>query len=189
MVNSKRKTPKAPPPTCLTVYAHPDCAGHDTYNAAKKLEHQENATRVDEVRERLERLPGVAFCGNFTPASDEALLRVHSAAYLQVLSSIDDDFASGKLEQTEPLSPRVVPALFPGAQICGMTMVSRGSLRAARRAAGAVLAAIDDVLDARAGCTPRCSPADAPGSAPGGAPGTGAKKACLLYTSPSPRDS
>ena len=142
---SKRKS--LDPPLTLYVFEHPDCGDHDTYNAVDGTEHQESAARLPAIRERLETMKGVVFTSNFPPASIEAMQRVHSDAYLKVLSSVEQQYDSGTLNGTRPLSPHVVPALFPGAPVHGMTLVSRGSLRAARRAAGSVIAAIDAVLE------------------------------------------
>ena len=67
----------------VVVYEHPECSDHDTSTVACP-HHQENAGRLTAIRERLERLEGVAFQSCFPPASRAALRRVHSEAYLEV---------------------------------------------------------------------------------------------------------
>ena len=154
----------------VCVYTHDECTLHET-RSDEGIEHQEvrapalptvavstarptRATvsrpeqapaRLAAVRERLDRLHGVVFNSDFAPATDEALRRVHSHAYLRALADVERDFEK-RPRAPEPLSPQIVTRLFPSSQIHGMTMVSQGSMRAARRAAGAVIAAIDDVL-------------------------------------------
>lgn len=138
--------PSRPSLHCV-VYEHDDCKGHNTRSDG--VEHQEAPMRLDAIRERLARMPGVVFTSEFKPATDEQLLRVHSSAYLDALKDVERDFQVGKLLSPEPLSPHVVTRLFPTMPAHGMTLVSVGSMSAARRAAGAVIAAVDGVLTAR----------------------------------------
>ena len=79
--SSRRKRPRPPPPTAVVVYEHADCDDHQTYNE-KQGEHQEGPARLSAIRERLERLPGIAFTSEFALASHEQLCRVHSETYL-----------------------------------------------------------------------------------------------------------
>ena len=137
-----RKRPGRSALQCI-VYEHDDCKAHITHT---DVEHQEAPMRIDAIRDRLVRMPGVVFTNDFEPATDEQLLRVHSKAYIEALKDVERDFARGKLREPEPLSPHVVTKIFPSMPATGMTIVSVGSMRAARRAAGAVIAAIDGVL-------------------------------------------
>ena len=155
----KRRRSSGAPALDIVVYEHPDCSDHDTRTA--NVEHQENASRLTAIRERLERLEGVAFHSRFAAATRDDLSRVHSEAYIETLEDIEAKFAAGTLRAPEPLSPHVVNRLFPSAPVHGMTIVSGGSVRAARRAAGAVIAAIDGVLSCVA-----ASEADAPSPPP-----------------------
>ena len=93
-------------------------------------------------------MSGLAFCSDFEVASLASLQRVHSPEYLQTLCDVERAYNSGKFSGPEPLSPHVVHRLFPSAPAHGMTIVSAGSVRAARRAAGSVIAAVDHVIRA-----------------------------------------
>ena len=148
-----RKRPARSVLNCI-VYEHDDCKAHNT-KGADDVEHQEAPMRLDAIKDKLVRIPGVVFTNAFEPATDEQLLRVHSAAYLETLMGVEHDFQVGRLQKPEPLSPHVVTKLFPSMPAVGMTLVSVGSMQAARRAAGAVIAAIDGVL----------APQDGPNSA------------------------
>ena len=139
----------------ILVFEHEDCLGHDTCSGGQ--EHQEAPERLVAIRERLAAMPGVSFCSDFELASDAALRRVHSKKYLDTLLEVERAFAHGELRHPEPLSPHVVSRLFPSSPMTGMTIVSAGSVRAARRAAGAVIAAIDKVLQSEEGAAPLCA--------------------------------
>lgn len=144
--NRARKRARATQWPLVLVYEHEDCAEHDTGG------HQEGADRLSSIRRALGRVKGVEFTSDFDPAGEAALERVHSRGYLDVLNELDTQFALGN-RGPEPLSPHIAKKLFPDSKTCGMTLVSRGTLRAARRAAGAVIASIDGVVKAAASWT------------------------------------
>jgi acetoin utilization deacetylase AcuC-like enzyme len=114
--------------TDLLILTHPDCLDH-----VPPPGHPESPQRLTAVMDALEQLageqPGRVRIDRAAPgASDEALLRVHTARHL------------AQLEQLAPApGARAIP-LDPD------TSLSAGSLTAARRAAGAVVAAVDAVL-------------------------------------------
>ena len=126
----------------VMIYEHDDCAEHETGT------HQEGADRLQTARRALTRIKGVDFTSSFPLANDAALERVHSRSYLDLLEQLESEFASGVRGPIEPLSPRVIERMFPSSTPTGMTLVSRGTVRAAKRAAGAVVSAIDDVIAA-----------------------------------------
>ncbi len=107
-----------------TAYiSHPDCLEHDT-----GVGHPENAARLGAIEERLK----VAGLFDFLirieapEVTREQVLRVHGADFLDAV------------ERHAPSEGRVY--LDPD------TVMSPGSLRAARRAAGAVVEAVDLVM-------------------------------------------
>ena len=129
-----------PPPkrqrrdTSLVIYGHDDCARHETTSDGD-AEHQESPARVAAIAAALQ---NYATRRDFSPASREALLRVHSARYLDAVSSID---ARGRLSpvlRTRVLGERGVDGT------AGATPVGPGTWIAATRAAGAALAAVRD---------------------------------------------
>ena len=157
-------------PTNVVVYEHPECHDHLTarpgdehqvraarifffiyasFSRVRNAHMQEAPARLDEIKEWLLRLPGVTFTSEFEAATHAECRRCHSAEYMAALQAIEEDLNAKESDTSEPFSPRLVPRLFPDHQIHGMTVVSKGSMRAARRAAGAVIAAIDGVLAAR----------------------------------------
>ena len=100
-----------------------------------------------------EAVGAAAVASSLVVAAPAAAARVHSAAYLSALETVDAEMQKSRPSSpVRPLSPFLVgagalpDAPFPGAKPDGMTHVSAGSLRAARRAAGAVVAAIDGVF-------------------------------------------
>jgi acetoin utilization deacetylase AcuC-like enzyme len=108
----------------VAIFSHPDCAQHDTGPG-----HPECADRLAAVMRGLERVAfHVSFDWREAPeASDDDLLRVHTPAHLDRVRS-------------------AVPATGL-AWLDPDTAVGPASLRAARRAAGAVVGAVDAVLD------------------------------------------
>ena len=116
----------------LVIYCHDDCARHVTAFDGD-AEHQESPARVAAIAAAL---GNYATCQDFAPASREALLRVHSARYLDAVSSID---ARGRLSPT--LRTRVLGESGVDAA-AGATPVGPGTWTAATRAAGAALAAV-----------------------------------------------
>ena len=120
--------------TSLVIYGHDDCARHVTAGDGD-AEHQESPARVAAIAAALQ---NYATRRDFSPASREALLRVHSARYLDAVSSID---ARGRLSpvlRTRVLGERGVDGT------AGATPVGPGTWIAATRAAGAALAAVRD---------------------------------------------
>ena len=143
----RKRTRHEQRPPKLVIFEHEDCSDHNTG------EHQEAADRLSACRELLVRLRGATFTSDFAPVAPAAAARVHSAAYLSALETVDAEMQKSRPSSpVRPLSPFLVGAgalldtTFPGAKPDGMTHVSAGSLRAARRAAGAVVAAIDGVF-------------------------------------------
>ena len=129
-----------PPPkrqrreSSLVIYCHDDCARHITTSDGD-AEHQESPARLAAIAEALW---NYATCRDFAPASREALLRVHSARYLDAVSSID---ARGRLSPM--LRTRVIGESGVDAA-AGATPVGPGTWIAATRGAGAALAAVRD---------------------------------------------
>lgn len=110
----------------LAIYTHPDCAGHDMGGG-----HPECPARLAAVNDALTSL-GLMDWARWLEAplvEREALLRVHPAAY------VDRLFA-----QTPDQGARMID---------GDTLMMPGTLPAARRAAGAAIAATDAVLEGR----------------------------------------
>ena len=135
------KTNGQPPPakrqrhdTSLVIYCHDDCARHETTSDGD-AEHQESPARLAAIGAALQ---NYATRRDFAPASREALLRVHSARYLDAVSSID---ARGRLSPM--LRTRVLGESGVDAN-AGATPVGPGTWTAATRAAGAALAAVRD---------------------------------------------
>lgn len=110
------------------ILTHPDCLDHRTPPG-----HPESPARLETVLAALRAEPVLPVTWAEAPlASDEALLRVHSQDHL--------DFLTSRL-----------PA--PGARAIPVdpdTSLSAGSLAAARRAAGAVVAGVDAVMNGEA---------------------------------------
>ena len=116
------------------IYAHDDCARHETTGDGEP-EHQESPARLAAIAAALQNYDTRR---DFAPASREALLRVHSARYLDAVSSID---ARGRLSPT--LRTRVLGESGVDAN-AGATPVGPGTWTAATRGAGAALAAVRD---------------------------------------------
>jgi acetoin utilization deacetylase AcuC-like enzyme len=108
-------------------YSHPACLRHDT-----GPDHPETARRLSAIADRLlaSGLAGILQNYDAPAAAREQLLRVHDQTYLDALERAipDQDFA------------RLDPD----------TIVSPGSLDAALRAAGAVVAAVDLIMEGKA---------------------------------------
>ena len=148
--NSAKRSKYSAPRTLCVIYEHDDCAKHDTRQG--DTIHQEAADRLSACKKRIvTKCAGVAFTSQFEQASRDALDRIHSKAYLDALEDIERDLQRRSAELSEgrlvePFSPLLVSRLFPSYPVHGMTMVSAESMNAARRAAGAVCAAIDGVI-------------------------------------------
>ena len=107
------------------LVCHPDCLQHQT-----GPDHPERPDRVAAILDRLERSGLLSDLERLTPeeASDEALERNHSRAHLERVAGAS------------------IGGLIP---LCADTIASAGTERAARLAAGGVLAAIDAVMVGR----------------------------------------
>lgn len=105
----------------LIVYTHDDCLAH-----APPAGHPERSERLKAAMAGIEQL-GEAECRDAKLVEDEDLRRVHGVNYLQSLVDLD---ASGSLLSLDP-----------------DTYIGRGSLRAARLAAGAVCQGVDQVIE------------------------------------------
>lgn len=106
----------------LRLYTHADCLQHDP-----GLGHAEQPARLRAVLQALDQDRYAAVDRIEAPrATREQLLRVHSTDYVQRI------FAARPSQGTQPLDPD--------------TFVSAGSVDAALRAAGAVVAAVDAVM-------------------------------------------
>lgn len=116
----------------LVIYCHDDCARHETTSDGEP-EHQESPARLAAIAAALQ---NYATRRDFAPASREALLRVHSARYLDAVERID---AHGRLSPM--LRTRVLGESGVDAN-AGATPVGPGTWTAATRAAGAALAAV-----------------------------------------------
>ena len=108
-------------------YSHPACLRHDT-----GPDHPETARRLSAIADRLlaSGLAGILQNYDAPTAQRGQLLRVHDEAYIDALE-------------------RVIPAQ-DFARLDPDTIVSPGSLDAALRAAGAVVAAVDLVMEGKA---------------------------------------
>lgn len=114
--------------TPTLILTHPDCLDHRPPPG-----HPESPARLEAVLAALRAQPALPLVWGEAPlASDEALLRVHPQAHL--------DFLAARLPE-------------PGARAVAVdpdTSLSAGSLAAARRAAGAVVAGVDAVMSGTA---------------------------------------
>jgi acetoin utilization deacetylase AcuC-like enzyme len=112
----------------ITYITHPDCLEHDTGPG-----HPESAARLWAIEDalRASRLELALVRVDAPLASDEQLLRVHSAVYLEQLAAAVPAHGIRWLDPDTPIGPR--------------------SLDAARRAAGACAHGVDLLLD---GATP-----------------------------------
>lgn len=112
-------------PVSVLVLTHPACLDH-----VPPPGHPESPQRLTAVLEALEALPDgrVQVRCDASEADDAALLRVHAPEHLAHLAAM------------EPARPGRPVAVDPD------TSLNHGSLAAARRAAGAVIAAVDAVL-------------------------------------------
>lgn len=104
----------------IAYISHPECLQHDTGEG-----HPENTRRILAIQDHLisTGLLDILRCVEAPEATDGQLLRVHTRAHLDALQAM-------------------VPATGH-ARVDPDTVVSPGSLQAARRAAGAVVAAVD----------------------------------------------
>ena len=110
----------------LAFIYHPDCTLHDMGG-----NHPESPLRLDAIKDRLlsDRLDAVLEHCEAPPATREQLCRVHDEAY------VDEVFRRAPADGIARLDPD--------------TAMNRFTLIAARRAAGAVVEAVDRVADGR----------------------------------------
>ena len=118
--------------TSLVIYCHDDCAQHETTSDGD-AGHQESPARLAAIAAALQ---NYARRRDFAPASREALLRVHSARYLDAVERIDVRGRLSPMLRTRVLGESGVDAA------AGATPVGPGTWTAATRAAGAALAAV-----------------------------------------------
>ena len=111
----------------LDFFTHEDCLRHET-----SAGHPERPARLTAVVDRLEAdgLLDRSSCRTPAPAADDALARVHDRRYIAALARAAPTDGLLRVEADTVMSP--------------------GSLHAARLAAGAVLAAVQRVLDGEA---------------------------------------
>ncbi len=104
----------------IAYISHPECHRHDTGEG-----HPENARRISAIEDQFVAtgLLDVLRCVDAPEVTEEQLLRVHTQAHLAAL------------ERVAPTSGY--------ARVDADTVISSGSLQAARWAAGAVVAAVD----------------------------------------------
>jgi len=149
---------QARPQLRSAVYSHADCMLHRTHEEGSV--HQESPQRVEamlrSLRQRFAAESGVHFCEKFDVATTGALQRAHSADYIALLRRLDSEVLSGSA--SVPFTPHVQRAgLSSGSPHLASTASAEsdssdtrfgpGSLKAALRAAGAAIAAVDAVLD------------------------------------------
>ena len=133
--------PVQPPPpkrqrreSSPVIYCHDECARHVTTGDGD-AEHQESPARLAAIAAALQ---NYARRRDFAPASREALLRVHSARYLDAVERIDARGRLSPMLRTRMLNESGVDAA------AGATPVGPGTWTAATRGAGAALAAVRD---------------------------------------------
>ena len=105
------------------LITHPDCLGHETPQG-----HPEQIARLEVLLKALERLPVEVLSAPLAQEAD--LLSVHPQHYLDALRAASPAHGSAALDAD--------------------THLSAGSLKAAYRAAGGVLLAVDQVLSGAA---------------------------------------
>ena len=116
----------------VVIYCHDDCARHITTSDGEP-EHQESPARLAAIAAALQNYDTRR---DFAPADREALLRVHSARYLDAVSSIDARGRLSPMLRTRVLGESGVDGTT------GATPVGPGTWTAATRGAGAALAAV-----------------------------------------------
>ena len=110
------------------IISHNACLGHDT-----GADHPECARRLAAINDRFVTTGLADVLRHFDAplASDEQLLRVHSRSHLETVASMIPETGYARLDPD--------------------TVVSAASLSAARRAAGAVIKAVELVCDGETG--------------------------------------
>jgi acetoin utilization deacetylase AcuC-like enzyme len=108
----------------IAYISHAECLQHDTGEG-----HPENARRISAIEDQLiaTGLLDVLRYFDAPEVTSDQLLRVHARAYLDAIAAMEPESGYKRVDPD--------------------TIISAGSLRAARRAAGAVVAATDLVLN------------------------------------------
>jgi len=103
--------------------SHPDCHDHDTGEG-----HPENARRLSAIEDRLlsSRISDFIRYLDAPEVTREQLLRAHSAEYLDMIDAVMPRKGYARLDPD--------------------TVISPGTLQAARRAAGSVILAVDQII-------------------------------------------
>lgn len=103
--------------------SHPDCHDHDTGE-----DHPENSQRLSAIEDRLlsSRISDFVRYIDAPEVTREQLLRAHTAAYLEMIDAVMPQKGYARLDPD--------------------TVISPGTLQAARRAAGSVIMAVDQVI-------------------------------------------
>lgn len=103
--------------------SHPDCHDHDTGEG-----HPENAMRLSAIEDRLlsSRISDFIRYLDAPEVTREQLLRAHSAEYLDMIDAVMPRKGYSRLDPD--------------------TVISPGTLQAARRAAGSVILAVDQIM-------------------------------------------
>jgi len=108
--------------------SHPDCHDHDTGE-----DHPENAMRLSAIEDRLlsSRISDFVRYLDAPEVTREQLLRVHTAEYLDMIEAVIPRQGYARLDPD--------------------TVISPNSLQAARRAAGSVILAVDQLMSGQIG--------------------------------------
>ena len=108
----------------IAYISHAECLDHDTGEG-----HPENARRISAIEDQLiaTGMLDVLHCFDAPEVTADQLLRVHARAYLDAIATMAPESGYRRLDPD--------------------TVISVGSLQAARRAAGAIVAATDMVLN------------------------------------------
>ena len=103
--------------------SHPDCHDHDTGEG-----HPENASRLSAIEDRLlaSRISDFVRYLDAPEVTQEQLLRAHTADYLAMIDTVIPRQGYARLDPD--------------------TVISSGTLQAAKRAAGSVILAVDQVM-------------------------------------------
>lgn len=104
--------------------SHPDCHAHDTGQ-----DHPENASRLSAIEDKL-LLSGLfdfLRCSDAPEATEQQLLRAHSPLYLSTIRAMMPAQGYARLDPDTVICPNSLPA--------------------AKRAAGAVVSAVDQIMD------------------------------------------
>eukprot|EP01048_Picozoa_sp_COSAG05_P008259 COSAG05_NODE_621_length_8305_cov_3.479283_8_plen_505_part_00 len=132
------------------VFYHGDCLGHAT-----PIYHQESPARLTAIMAKLRNVRifekhELHEINDFAPAHSAALNRAHTREYLAFLDGLGQQVLES--DESVPFTPQVQKSISmfkgeePKQKDRSDTQFTPGSLAAAKRAAGAVVAAIDAVM-------------------------------------------